>query len=1451
MLVELKTLSTDVISLDAMRTLIILPHLKPLREELKDALKTGLLSLYQRMLRHDSAEDTRNISEITFVFLLTLESMIHVSEPDDLHEFLLKSDVRIVDLVTRYYDNKFILNAIDLCLTYFAASRCHKYYINPASFDTLHNNTVKKMGSPYSNVRLIVAHLYSLFANVEELRCQRQDNGKSAAELVYLAECKPATIQTYRDKLLHLQALEFHGRALANLDPRYREFPLRCLIANLYVNFSLLWEPVSAIIAGYGNKECPQFWPTFLSEITSEDKPEVEWRSPYHCHVVSSLITSVEEHKDKPDFENHRILLWKCMARFSHYAESKNRDLTVLFIDFVNANFFRSNSDDGKSCDIGKRKESSDAMEVPRSAVESADEEEDARAAPTSKMSKNHRMKLLIAQMEIFGKVQNPRVLHRGAEMRQIYLDLLSSKNADVQRAALNCLFTYKYDYLLPYKESLYGLISEKNLRTELARFKLDAESNVIQEEHRQDLMPIVMRIVYAKMIMKTGMRSGGKAGGFARRKVILRFLGGTREDEMIEFVKMAFRPLRSYVPVETFDLGRHARKIVDAVDLGSIMPPKRMQSAVNLLAIMMEQFGGEMSAKLLPHLLGMLICILAEATGILRRSEEVYPGYLPAIKNVRTSCVGVLARFFAHFEDYEWKRHEIDAVFDVAVFPRLEKLPVESIHSPTTLLKLLMAWGENPRYYPLFVKHREDDKSVTPLHYVLQLLSNPRTHGSVVNAVLAIVEKMLTLQDYGEMRVDGPPFLPLTPVLTNLLEVDEKTLSNGVNYGSAILLPHVPRVLEFIRDRLKRSSKGVGRIELAILSRISEFVTDAGTCDTLLTLILPILTKKATRDSEEAVAELLTTVVNLVRIVDRPETHLRAIAPLMGLASGTSVRRLLVLLCNTVAERSAAERREALTRECGVLGALNASDHRWIDQPDFQKRLDAFGTITGLAEEGAISLEFGAAVIHNCFYFLRTESDLAMRDCSGQCLKLVATTLAREHRSDASNRRYLMDDTVLLLARKGIVSRNEAVRLQSIALVGHLALECADVHPVLRDLSLLANRADPEVDFFENMQHLQLHRKARALLKFCALAKTLEKPINPRTLVQFILPLGSSYLCNEAYAHKNSIVDAAIETVGTACRFLPWHHYEIVLKHYLGKLRSSVEFQKQIVRVIVAILDSFHYDLSKYKSSAEVAKAVPAERTADEGKVDGGNVNLEGTQEANESSEEELDEALNDENVESIEEVIEKGSEAKTESLLIIERQILLSQYGAKRVIFSISNGLLPQLHRSIVARTRREDTHKINRRKIASETEEDDLLRVPIALALVKLLQKMPEDLLDANLPGIFMKLCTFLKSRMESVRRATREILQKIMITLGPKYLHYLLKETNTLLTKGFQVHVLVYTVQSVLSALKPYFQKLDINHNLQSILSVSIATYTINSFKFIRSIFSFNKSSYRAG
>ncbi|XP_031840626.2 small subunit processome component 20 homolog [Nomia melanderi] len=1459
---KLNGLLSDNVSTGTLKMLIILPHLKPLAEEFKDILKKGILSLYQRIL--NGAYTENDLNKLSFSFLLAFESAVHILEPEVLYNFMETHAIKVLDLLSKCPDNKLILNAVDLCITYFSTSKYREMYINVSVFDNIHNNVAQKLSSPFTDIRLIVAHLYSLYSNVDEIKISATSNEKTAMEHLYLAECEPITVQTYRNKLLHLQALTFDGNVMLNLNPKYNDFPLRYLLGNLYINFSILWEPVSKIIATYATKQCEQFWQIYLTELKSNYKEIPDYKILYDCAIISEIEIAIQKNKDKPDYENHKLLLWKCMGNFSHYCEMKNRDITGIFIDYVNDNFFKSNSEDAKCCSILKTQESDtpdNEMEVDSDddinpefeeieKVEKQQEEEKevsvaVKFKPSNTKSKQvfmlnniYKAKVLIAQLEIFSKITNPRTLYRESEMHKIYLDLLASKNFHIQKAALNCLLTYKYKYLLPYKDNLSNIISEQNLKNELTRFKIDEESNMVQNEHRKDFIPILMRLIYSKMVSKVGLRTGGKGGGIIRRKLILRFLAGVQEDEMIIFVKMAFRPFKKYMPLEInekVNLKELTRNIINSVDLNNVIPPKRLQSAINLLGILIEQFGSKMTQKVLPYLLGLVICILAEVTGILKISDKVHVGYLTTIRNVRKSCILILARFFGHYENYEWSKYEIDALFDVAVFPWLEKLPIEGTQSPTPLLKLFMTWSQNSRYYPLFIKYKENDQLISPLPYIMRLLLAPKAHASVVNTILEMIEKMVTLQDYGKRNEndmeDDAHFVPLTPALSNLLDINEEVLSSGINYGSTILLPHVFSILEYIKTKLGKVNRGVNKTELVILSRLSEFVKDADACDTLLTLIVPILVRRTSAgEGEETIMDLITTVVNLIKYIRKPEIHLRAILPLLGVISSIPARKHFLELYKTIVEGSAEESREILMQNYNIINALNAWDRRWLDQPDFQKRLDAFTEINKIIESDALTLEFGVAVIHNCYYFLKNESDLAMRDYAGQCLKVVGPKLAKKYRENTTDRHFLMDETILMLVRKGIVSKNETVRLHSIGFLGNMSMECPEVHPVLRDLSLLTNKIDPEVDFFENMQHLQMHRRARALLKFCSLAKTLKKAPNPRTLTQFILPLASSYLCNDAFIHKNSIIDAAIETVGTVCKLLPWHQYEIILKYYLGKLRSSIEYQKQLVRIIVIILDSFHFNLSKYKfgeGSVQLERAkeiIKSETVSAEKKEKDENVVEESINENVNEVEENLDDALNSENVETVEEIVEKEQKEVQEDVFIMEKETVLSQNGAKKIVFSISKELLPQLHRSIIAKTSFESSHKINKKKVAADNEEEELMRVPIALAFVKLLQKLPEHVLNTNLPGIFMKLCTFLKSRLESVRRVTREVLQKIMITLGPKYLHHLLREMNTLLTKGFQVHVLAYTVQSVLVVLKPYFQKFDINENLQSILSV---------------------------
>lgn len=86
--------------------------------------------------------------------------------------------------------------------------------------------------------------------------------------------------------------------------------------------------------------------------------------------------------------------------------------------------------------------------------------------------------------------------------------------------------------------------------------------------------------------------------------------------------------------------------------------------------------------------------------------------------------------------------------------------------------------------------------------------------------------------------------------------------------------------------------------------------------------------------------------------------------------------------------------------------------------------------------------------------------------------------------------------------------------------------------------------------------------------------------------------------------------------------------------------------------------------------------------------------------------------------------------------------------------------------------------------------------------------------------------MKVCTFLRSPLKSVRMLTRDILKKIMLCLGSEYLSMLVSHLQNLLTRGFQVHVLSVTIHGVLDALRDVVKPGDIECCLHNLLEVAL-------------------------
>lgn len=197
-----------------------------------------------------------------------------------------------------------------------------------------------------------------------------------------------------------------------------------------------------------------------------------------------------------------------------------------------------------------------------------------------------------------------------------------------------------------------------------------------------------------------------------------------------------------------------------------------------------------------------------------------------------------------------------------------------------------------------------------------------------------------------------------------------------------------------------------------------------------------------------------------------------------------------------------------------------------------------------------------------------------------------------------------------------------------------------------------------------------------------------------------------------------------------------------MVFRYYLGKLRYALEFQKQLIRVVVAILNAFHFDLSRGK----LGKNQHIPEVVEEVKVEKVEVKTVTTKDETENTDEMVSEGEdeNDEDKEFEENLQKDVNEEEEETVVVavevlaIEKQNVLSESAATRVIHVIRTGLLPQLNRTISMRVQSDTLHKVNRKMAGPDRDEEDILRIPIVLAFVKLLQRLPAQVMEQNLSG-----------------------------------------------------------------------------------------------------------------
>lgn len=253
--------------------------------------------------------------------------------------------------------------------------------------------------------------------------------------------------------------------------------------------------------------------------------------------------------------------------------------------------------------------------------------------------------------------------------------------------------------------------------------------------------------------------------------------------------------------------------------------------------------------------------------------------------------------------------------------------------------------------------------------------------------------------------------------------------------------------------------------------------------------------------------------------------------------------------------------------------------------------------------------------------------------------------------------------------------------------------------------------------------------------------------------------------------------------------------------------MKIDLTYQKQLIKLIPAILDAFHYDISAgvldkiLEDVPETAKPEAEVEIEDEEELDSENEDIE-------TFEQDAD--------------VQETEDAK---VLAIDQVLKLNPNAAKKVLTSLARRMVPALFRVINEQMSFDMANKLNK-DTRRQKEKADMLRIPIALPIVKMLQKLPPKFMDDNLSQLLLKISSFLRSTLKQVRASARYTLRDILLVLGPSYVELILRHLKSILSQGFQVHVLSVTAHLLLDSVKAKLVPGEVDKMLQLLLGICL-------------------------
>lgn len=479
------------------------------------------------------------------------------------------------------------------------------------------------------------------------------------------------------------------------------------------------------------------------------------------------------------------------------------------------------------------------------------------------------------------------------------------------------------------------------------------------------------------------------------------------------------------------------------------------------------------------------------------------------------------------------------------------------------------------------------------------------------------------------------------------------------------------------------------------------------------------------------------------------------------------------------------------LTAACNILRSLNAMKSSRLDSPDLDKRLEAVNEIIRVVEHGLeqkhsnikiapdlkrtspsspfsdsyetldCSLNSLVALFNGVFASVRIE-DTAVRGSSGYAMLVMGRWAAQSTNAIAKK---FKSHAFKALVVATVTSKRHDHRREYCRALGELVRNTSDLQPdedwpgnaIFSFLRPLASTDDVNTDVFENLVHLQAHRRSKAirdLEKSISLSETNDFPSVESMGVdaenfctEFCLPLAINVASeaiesdehpNMRRPHKRSqakesakrdVAVWAVSLAGRSAHLLSWENYKVCLSKILRRLRT--EENEDVSQIY-------------YKLLVLIANAFPQK---------------------------------------------DDCSEDDDEIISFLQESLM------PRMLQHVTSG---GIEGNLLNASVRPEVSARSHRSIA-------VFRAPVAIAVAQLMTRLPPQKLDSMISLLIIPLTNALRSRQMGMRDGAKKALTQVLLILGTKYLGYVLRQVLSGLTEGHRRDTCVYVIHSVLQGI----------------------------------------------